>query len=407
MSTVSTIQADIGRQSKVLLIGAAVALLAAGYIFATYREAAAAKQSSAVAIQPGHGTPAVETEHYSDVLNHYNKQNAALAEEKGDTYLSVLSSRSNAVPERGAAESSPPAQVAQTSAQQAAPPNAPPATARTPQIDQKLNERINEQAQGLLVNWTAVSHTESRTGDIGETARPVVLAQNTGAARAARAPAATNALQKLVEDFVPIPAILETEIDTDENSIVSAFIPSGDYEGAKLFAMGYKRLNNTVDLTFTFMKWKGHTYKINAKALDKDSLRSALSGDVNHRYFSRILIPALAMGLGRAGQLFEQADTQTVVTPLGAVVRSQNGPPSGEAIRGTILGGAAQQAGQVLAQEAAQIPVKQVIVARNETIGIMFLEPVFGSAEVTTPLATPIPNATPTAEIAAPPNKSP
>lgn len=391
----STIQADIGRQSKILLIGAAVALLAIGYIFATYREATAAKQSSAVAIQPGHGTPTAESEHYSDVLNHYNKKNAASAEEKGDTYLSVMSSRSDAVPERGAAESTQRTQSQQPTAQPTQQAPAPPQTAaRAPQIDQKLHELVNNQAQALMVNWTAASHTDGRTGDAGEAASPVVAAQNTGAPRTSAAAATPK---KLVDDFVPIPAILETEIDTDENSIVSAFIPSGDYEGATVFAMGYKRINNTVDMTFTSMKWKGHTYKINAKALDKDSLRSALAGDVNHRYFSRIVIPALALGLGRAGQLFEQADTQTIVTPFGTVVRSQNGPPSGKAVTGTILGGAAQQAGQVLTQDAAQMPAKQIIVARKETIGIMFLEPVFSSSETTGQ----------TADTSALPNKSP
>jgi intracellular multiplication protein IcmE len=380
----STIQADIGRQSKVLLIGSAVALLAIGYVIATYRESAAARQSSAVAIQPGHGTPSPESEHYGDVLNRYNKKNAASAEEKGESYLSVMSSRSNAVPERGA-----PAIQQQTPnppvpPQPTAPANPPPAAPPHTPHDQKLSERINDQAQALMVNWTAVSHTEARAGDVGESARVTVAAQNSAMARA---PANNAAPQKLVEDFVVIPAILETEIDTDENSIVSAYVPSGTYEGAKLFAMGYKRINNTVDMTFTFMKWKGHSYKVNAKALDKDTLRSALSGDVDHRYFSRIIIPALAMGLGRAGQLFEQADTQTVVTPFGTVVRSQSGPPSGKAVMGTILGGTAQQAGQVLTQDAAQMPVKQVIVARNETIGIMFLEPVLSTAE--TPAATP------------------
>ncbi|MET3132766.1 intracellular multiplication protein IcmE [Oxalobacteraceae bacterium GrIS 1.11] len=377
----STIQADIGRQSKVLLIGSAVALLAVGYIVATYQEAAAARQSSAVAIEPGHGTPAPESEHYGDVLNRYNKKNAATAGETGETYVSVLSSRSSSVAAgRGTAEAPQQAPAPQAATQPAAP--APQPTPRAPQVDQRLRERIGEQAQALMVNWTPISHTESRSGEAGEAARTVIAAH--GAAPAGAAPA--NAVpQRLIEDFEPIPAILETEIDTDENSIVSAFIPSRDYAGAKLFAMGYKRINNTVDLSFTSMKWKGRSYKINAKALDKDSLRSALSGEVNHRYFSRIIIPALAMGLGRAGQLFEQADTQTVVTPFGTVVRSQSGPPSGKAVAGTILGGAAQQAGQVLSQEAAQEPVKQVIVARNETIGILFLEPVLSTAETPAP----------------------
>lgn len=382
----SSLQTDIGRQSKVLIIGAAVALLAVGYIIATYQTAAATKQSSAVAIQPGHGTPSVESEHYNDVLNRYNKKNAATAEDNGETYVSVLSSRSSAVGERGIADAPQQAPLQQAPVLQSAPPAAP----RPSQIDQRQSDRINEQAQALMVNWSATSHTESRSGEAGQAVRALATAPGPAQAQ----PPTVNATpKKLVEDFEPIPAILETEIDTDENSIVSAFVPSGGYAGAKLFAMGYKRINNTVDMTFTSMKWKGNSYKINAKALDKDSLRSALSGEVNNRYFSRIIIPALALGLGRAGQLFEQADTQTIVTPFGTVVRSQSGPPSGKAVVGTILGGTAQQAGQVLTQDAAQVPVKQVLIARNETIGILFLEPVFSTAE--TPAPAPDPAARP------------
>ncbi len=378
----STIQADVGRQSKVLIVGVTVALLAIGYIVATYRDASAAKQSSAVAIQSSHGTPAPESEHYGDVLNRYNKINAASAEEKGETYVSVLSSRSNAVPEQSAAEAPQQTQHAPVPVQQVAPANAPSPAPRVHQFDQRQNDRINEQAQGLMINWTAISHTESRASEVDTPARAAEAAHGTAPPHVATA---HTTPQKLLEEFVPIPAILKTEIDTDESSIVSAFIPGGEYAGAELFAMGYKRINNTVDLTFTSMKWKGHSYTINAKALDKVSLRSALSGEVNHRYFTRIVVPALALGLGRAGQLFEQADTQTVVTPFGTVVRSQSGPPSGKAVLGTILGGTAQQAGQVLVQDAAQVPVKQVIIARNETIGILFLEPVFAKDGATIP----------------------
>lgn len=164
--------------------------------------------------------------------------------------------------------------------------------------------------------------------------------------------------------------------------MVEAGVPSGEFAGATVYSMGYKRINDSVDMTFTFMKWKNRTYRINAKSIDKSTMRSSLSGEVNNRYFSRILLPALAMGLARTGQLFEQANTQTVTTPFGGQIQSRSGSPSGRTIAGAIAGGAADAAGQVLRTDAAELPAKQVLIPRNETIGIRFIAPVVSSDEI-------------------------
>jgi intracellular multiplication protein IcmE len=172
--------------------------------------------------------------------------------------------------------------------------------------------------------------------------------------------------------------------------MVRADIPSGKYAGAQVYAMGYKRISNSVDLTFTFMKWKSHAYKITAKAVDPLTMRTALSGEVNNRYFSRIIIPAIAGGIGRTGQLYEQANAQNIITPQGQVIQTYPSTPNSAAVIGTIIGGIGSQAGQVLANDAANMPVKQILISKGQTIGIQFIGPVLVNDEVAATLNEPI-----------------
>lgn len=52
------------------------------------------------------------------------------------------------------------------------------------------------------------------------------------------------------------------------------------------------------------------------------------------------------------------------------------GMPDGKAVAGTVLGGAAQQAGQVIASDAQKLPVKQVLVNRGQSIAVIFMSAV-------------------------------
>ena len=376
-----TVQADVGRQTKVVIIGIVLILAVAAYLVFTYSAAATARQSSINDIRPGRGDTVAESEHYGEVLNKYNKQKAGAAAATGETYVSVFSSRPQQVPPAAESQQAGTAQniTAQAPPQdyQAPPPNTPTRLGAT------VDPRLGEHAQGLMNNWAAVAHSTARTSDVdfAQAPRQDAVSSTTrtsliGSQRPAR--------RLVVPAFTLTPAILGTDIDTDENSMVEATIASGEFSGASVYAMGYKRLHNSVDMTFTFMKWQGRSYRINAKSIDKDSMRSVLSGEVNNRYLSRILLPALALGLGRTGQMFEQADTQSVVTPFGTVVQSRSGTPSSRSIVGAMVGGAATEAGQVLRGDAGQVPIKQVLIPRHQTIGIRFIDPVFESDEVGT-----------------------
>lgn len=370
----STLQSDVGRQSKVVLIGGCISLLAICYLVYSYATPAKPAQSSVGTIQTSRGVPGPESAHYGEVLQKYNIQNAAAAEQAGNSYLSVFSARPQAVP--------PPAENPAPTAEPApAPPVATPISSvpAAARDDSRMQQRLAEQGQALMNNWVAVAHTSARVGE--GVASPAPAANSTpeitAQPRIVEPPPVT-----IIPGFTLVPATLRTDIDTDETSTVEANISTGPYAGASVYAPGYKRMNNSVDMTFTHMTWNGRTYKIHAKPVDQHTMRSALSGEVNNRYASRVLLPALALGLGRAGQLFEQAGTQTIIGPFGGVIQTRNGTPSGRTIAGAMVGGVATEAGQVMRGDAAQLPVKQVLVARDETIGVRFIEPVFANDEI-------------------------
>ncbi|APO88886.1 conjugal transfer protein TraO [Xanthomonas euvesicatoria pv. euvesicatoria] len=368
-------QSDVGRQSKVVVIGVIVAASAISYIAATYFADSTRKQSQISNVQTqGRGTPTKESEQYSQVLDKYNRTKANDAEQSGQSYLSVLSSRTNKVNEQPA--SAPQAQPQVVYYQQ-------PAQQQNPQQDQQRQKEVADQMQGLMANWAPVAHGTARVStDSVDYAKSLTRVSANEETQQAAAAAAAAAKVKVVDDFALVPAMLQTAIDTDENSVVRAYIPNGQYAGALLFAMGYKRITNTVDMTFSYMKWQGHSYKITAKAMGQDTMRTALSGDVNNRYFSRIIIPAIAMGIGRTGQLFEQSAAQNIITPQGGVIQTYPSTPKWGAVGGTIAGGIGNQAGQVLANDAANMPVKQVLIPKDTPIWIQFIGPVLASDDV-------------------------
>jgi intracellular multiplication protein IcmE len=378
----SKLQADIGRQGIVVGVAGVLVVAAVAYVGYSYWQSShSAKPSDIAPVRAnGRGLPSKESEHYQQVLENYNKKNAVRAEQVGDSYLSVMSTRAVSVPaapEPPASAASVPASTPPPAAPQ--PPSAPPPqrqAAANPEHDKYLAEQV----EGMLANWTGQTHGLATVAKDAKAYADSLMPA--AALQVAAQPVADAGGETVVPGYELVPAQLRTNIDTDETSVVEAFIPAGRYAGARVFAPRDKRLGNSVDMTFTGMSWNGRTYKVTAKAVDEHTLRTALSGDVNNRWFSRILLPAVAAGIGRAGQLYQQSGTQTVITPLGGAVVTAPETPSGKAVAGTVIGGIGQKAETVLTQDAAALPVKQVLVPAETTIGIRFLAPVLTGDEV-------------------------
>ncbi|WP_426575580.1 conjugal transfer protein TraO (plasmid) [Xenorhabdus stockiae] len=178
------------------------------------------------------------------------------------------------------------------------------------------------------------------------------------------------------------PGVIDTAVDSDNlNSIVSAHIPAGFLAGAKFTTKGVQLVGNGVEIHFTHMTLKGVEYQVDAYALQDDTLQSSVASEVNNRYFSRIILPAVASGIGNLGQLYKDQNKQIISTPNGTMTGS-TGKVDGEAVAGTIIGGIGEQAGQVIASDAARLPIKQVKVNKNQIIAIHFMKGVYESDRV-------------------------
>ncbi|MDY8671113.1 hypothetical protein UY775_15180 [Escherichia coli] len=190
---------------------------------------------------------------------------------------------------------------------------------------------------------------------------------------------------KIYDALKLCPSKLLTQLDTDTNSFVRATLMCPELSGATVLASGYKLVGEDIDMTFSLMSYRGKndriakTYKIQAKPMDLDTGRSMLSGDVNNKYFSRIVIPALALGVAKTGQLYEKTTAQESYVSNGTVVTSSDGKVSTDQIKGTFFGGLAQQTADVLKADSARTPPIQVTRTESPTFGIVFIEPVMSS----------------------------
>ena len=85
-------QADIGRQTKVTILAAAIAVAALGYAGYTWFNSRHQTSSNLGAIAAdGKGGATQESEAYRQVLEKYNHNNAKQAESNGQSYMSVMS----------------------------------------------------------------------------------------------------------------------------------------------------------------------------------------------------------------------------------------------------------------------------------------------------------------------------
>ncbi|RZA72156.1 conjugal transfer protein TraO [Citrobacter freundii] len=123
------------------------------------------------------------------------------------------------------------------------------------------------------------------------------------------------------------------------------------------------------------MSWKGMELNVKASAQSEKNLMSSIASDVNHRWGTHIVLPAVLGGLGDLGGLYKDANTQVMQSSVGTVT-GRVGKPDGSTVAGVMVGGTAQTGAEVIKQEMAREPFRQVTVKQKEVISILFVESV-------------------------------
>ncbi|MDE4745148.1 DotG/IcmE/VirB10 family protein [Enterobacter hormaechei] len=244
-----------------------------------------------------------------------------------------------------------------------------------------------QEAQDLLAqlstSWSYSEPSDAPVRTPPEYAQRIMPTVTTNASLNAAAPvvAPTLAPYRLYEALKICPAKSLVKLDTNTNSAVRATLICKELANATIFAGGYKLVGEDIDMTFTLMTYKGETYKVQAKPVDLDTGRSMLSAEINNNYFRRIVVPALANATKKVGSLYENQSNSTTYVSNGTVVTDNSGKVDADQVRGTFIGGLAEQTAKVLEADNARVPPVQA--TRDEsTFGIMFLSPVMSSDTV-------------------------
>lgn len=381
-----------GKKGVVLVVAALVLIAGISYVGMGWFQPQERTQSrlalSAASVRTG--TTTDETAHYRELLRQDNDQGAAEAEKNNTSFLASIprgvdmpventdtgkTGQSGNDEKRTTRENNrtPPSQqrVNDKDRQErlkqllARLRNTTPATltvATVPGGERGGSGRSNGgQSQGIWHNWTSSLSS-------GNSIIPATL----------RSTDVTTPPVTIIPALTRVPAYIETAVDSDNTtSQVVANIPAGPWAGARLHAARITLVGDGVEINFTRMFWQGTEYKVNAWAQDQKTLQSSIASDVNHRYVSRIFLPAFLGGFGEAGSLFKSANTQILTNQYSTL--ASTAMPSGKVLAGVIGGGMAEKTGSVLQQDAAKLPATQVTVNRNETIAIQFVDGVYST----------------------------
>lgn len=366
---------DAGNNGKKLIsiIGfAALLFLAGGYWLLSWLNHDGAASDSAVNLNgtaSNAGTLTMESPRYRELLKASNDRGAQEAVRTNTSFIASLPV--------GLETNEPPPDKRPEPPRPVVPEPMPPPRQNSNQAnEQQANEKRQEQLQKLL---TRISTAQAG----GEVPVPATtLASVTRTSPVTDVDIQTEAKGKTESEEVFIPALtrasgyMETAVDSDNpNSEVVAVIPAGPLAGARLHSSSVKLAGNGLDIRFTSMSWNGTELNVNASAQSEKDLMSSVASDVNHRWGTHIVLPAVLGGLGDLGGLYKDANTQVMQSSVGTVT-GRVGKPDGSTVAGVMVGGTAQTGAEVIRQEMTREPFRQVKVKQKEVISILFVDSV-------------------------------
>lgn len=374
---------------KIAIVGGGVAVLAilVGYFtFGNTNKNKTASSIDASRLQSSRaGKEHVDTQ-YQKLLNTWNTEGADIAQNKGGTFISTLAANNPTQVNYGNDRVDPQYRL------------------KTPQQNQQQQQQISQQEQqqakiedafiktvydsrrlskgmSLATSFGSGDNKNSPFSDwVSTTFASAETTQNKRSS--ANGQKSDNKMSKgarIVEAYSQIPVVADTAMDSDDpNSPAFFHSPSGTYQGAIFYSDQNRLAGDGIRVHISGMQWKGVQCKVDAYVLQGDTQRASIASTTNDRWGRRILLPAIANGIGRTGELYEDSNSQMIITDGGSAYRSST-TPNGKAVAGTIVGGIGEQAGRVMAQDAARTPVKQALVDHNFSAIVRFITPVYQS----------------------------
>lgn len=205
----------------------------------------------------------------------------------------------------------------------------------------------------------------------------------------AEAEAVAAALADGTEDSIEITLLpaaeiayaqLLTEANSDLEGPVLALIVSGPLSGSR--ALGDFELNEEAELltlNFHTVVYKGESIGIDAIALDPDTTLPGMATEVDHRYFTRVVMPMAAAFIEGAAEAISESGRTTISIEGETVTESTDDADSREEIASGIEE-AGQELGEILDEIGDETEIL-VRIAAGTPLGILFLEPVVRTVE--------------------------
>ncbi len=197
---------------------------------------------------------------------------------------------------------------------------------------------------GLVQSWgyqTSVVGTESQ--------RPAKVVATAPTAAPAQTAAEPVILYQAGESAF---ASIDMSINTDEPSTVFATILSGKGKKGVLIGAARRNANNTVTVEFDQIALpKKKTVPCRAVVVNPETGRASLSGDVDYKITQRFILPVIAAGAGKYGELIARQGTTT----MGTGVTTTSTSLTSSQIRNAMIGAGVQTGVNTLNKNAEDI----------------------------------------------------
>lgn len=175
--------------------------------------------------------------------------------------------------------------------------------------------------------------------------------------------------------IVPAGSIIYAQLLNDLNSDFPgpalAQVLSGPLAGGRALGSFRVQAEEYLTLSFSRIVKDGVVYSVNGVAIDQETTFSALQSDVDHHYWTRVIIPAAAKFLEGYAAAVAETGTETTTTAGGGVATAEPEPSAKEELYAGINAATADVT-EIL-KEGANKPVT-VKVFRGTTMGILFMD---------------------------------